>query len=330
MPTTHNEQVERVPLEAISGDTLTEFGLDPAPRELEDSIRAVGITHPLVLVRDGGAFRIVCGHRRRHAAAAVNHRIVPAYVVDALTDADRLLLNLQENRAHRRYSDIEKGRILNKLHDADIKEPELVRLALPVLGEEKSRKRAADLLNVRVFGDSFQRLMHELNIPLRVFAVMVRWENADRTAAERLFTALRPGRNKWRDLLEAVDEIAVRDRTAPREILEDKKISGALDAAGLPASDRYDAVHKHLHARLYPYLSDLQSRLRKAAEQLSLDSRTRLKLSENFEQDLVKIELKFSTKEELTRQVEKLFAACDADALEELLRILQQQERTDR
>jgi ParB-like chromosome segregation protein Spo0J len=330
MTATQNEQVQRIPIEAIEAERLTEFGLDPAPLELEASIRAIGITHPLALGRHGPAYRIACGHRRHRAALALGHRSVPAYVVEALTDADRLMLNLQENRAHRHYTDIEKGRILSKLHDAGIKESELVTLVLPLLGEEKNRKRAVDLLNVRVFEDSFQRLLHALNIPLRVFAVMGKWEDADRAAAERLFADLRPGRNKLRDLLEMVDEIAVRDATVPRTVLEEKKIRTALDDPNRPLNERYDAVHKHLHALRNPYLSDLQSRVRKAAERLNLDPRTKLRLPDNFEQDLVKIELRFSTQEELTRQVEKLFGACDADALAELMRIIKEQGGPDR
>lgn len=330
MAVTYNEQVQRVPVSAIREERLTEFGLDPTPPELEGSIQVLGITHPLVLVGQGDAYRIACGHRRHRAALALGHRIVPAYVVEGLTVIERLLLNLQENRAHRTYSDIEKGRILNKLHDAGVAMPKLVTQVLPVLGEEKSRKRAEDLLRVCVFTESFQRLLHGLNLPLRVFAVMAKWEDADRSAAERLLAQLRPGRNKCRELLEMVDEIAVREGIAPRAILEAPPVTQALEDPHLSPGERYDAVHRRLHARRYPVLSDLQSRVRKAAERLNLDARTRLKLPEHFEQDLVKVELRFSSKEELTRQVEKLFGACDAAALDELLHILKNQKPPER
>lgn len=322
MAENHSTQLQRVPLEAIETESLTAFGLDPAPPELAESIHAIGITHPLVLVPHANQFRIVCGHRRFQVAAALGLRTVPAFVLEAMPDADWLMWNLQENRAHRRYSDIEKGRILNKLHDAGIKETELVTLALPVLGDAKHRKRAVDLLNVRVFTESFQRLLHALNIPLRVFAVMTKWEDADRAAAERLFARLRPGHNKWRAVLETVDEIALRDGTPPADVLQHAALVKILDDPALPTNEQYDAIHKHLHTLRYPHLSDLQSRVRRATEQLYLDAKTKLKLPENFEQDLVKLEMRFSTEAELTRQVEKLFGACDADALKDLLRIL--------
>ncbi len=315
-------QSDRVPREAIRRDALTAFGMDPVPGELVESIRALGITHPLVLVPHGDGFCVVCGHRRLEAAEVLGLDTVPAHLMEPMPGADRLMWNLQENRAHRRYTDIEKGRILHRLHSAGVGEAELVAGVLPVLGEPKTRKRAADLLGVRVFAESFQRLLHELNIPLRVFSLVTKWDEADRAAAERLFAQLRPGHNKWRAVLETVDETATRDGIAPAEVLEHAAILKTLEDASLSTNEKYDAIFSWLHARRYPHLSELQSRVRRAAERLQLDPKTKLKLPENFEQDLVKIELKFSTEEELTRQVEKLFGACDAEALKELLRTL--------
>ncbi|MCF8719554.1 ParB/RepB/Spo0J family partition protein [Nitrospina gracilis] len=315
-------QSDRVLREAIVPDGFTAFGMDPVPGELVESIRALGITHPLVLIPHGDGFRVVCGHRRFQAAQVLGLDTVPAHLVEAMSDVDRLIWNLQENRAHRRYTDIEKGRILHRLHTAGIEEAALATGVLPILGEPKTRKRAVDLLSVCVFTESFQGLMHELNIPLRVFAVMAKWGDADRSVAESLFSQLRPGHNKWRAVLETVDEIATRDGIAPAEVLDHATIVKTLGNASLPANEKYDAIFSHLHSQRYPHLSDLQSRVRKAAERLQLDPKTKLKLPENFEQALVKIELKFSTEEELTRQVEKLFGACDADALKELLRTL--------
>ncbi|MCF8722615.1 hypothetical protein LQ236_000635 [Nitrospina gracilis] len=322
MTESQTTQSDRVPREAIQKDALTAFGMGPVPGELVESIRALGITHPLVLIPYEDGFCVVCGHRRLEAAELLGLDTVPAHLVEPMPEADRLMCNLQENRAHRRYTDIEKGRILHRLRSAGIEETALVTEVLPILGEPKTRRRAVDLLSVHVFAESFQRLMHELNIPLRVFVVMTKWGDADRAAAEHLFSQLRPGHNKWRSVLEMVDEIATRDAIAPADVLVHAAILKTLEDASLPSNEKYDAIFSRLHARRYPHLSDLQSRVRKAAERLQLDPKTKLKLPENFEQDLVKIELKFSTEEELTRQVEKLFGACDAEALKELLRTL--------
>ena len=44
----------------------------------------------------------------------------------------------------------------------------------------------------------------------------------------------------------------------------------------------------------------------------------------NFESDQFKIELNFSSREELTAQVEQLFRITDAEALDELIRIFKE------
>jgi len=286
------------------------------------SINALGITHPVLLAPASKGYQIVCGHRRVECVRLLGFVSVPAFVLaEAPAPAALLKRNLIENRAHRTYSDIEKGGIVLKLAEAGILEAEIIQDYLHLLGLERSKKLFVDLQRCATFSKSLSTLIHSLNVPLRVFSILFRWDADSRAAAESLLDTLRPGVNKCRELLELTDETAVKENTSPQAILSRQEIQSPLNNADLPINQKYDAIHQQLRLWRYPVLTDLQKQVYRAIDQLKLDGRIKLRTPENFESNQFKIELNFSSREELTAQVEQLFRATDAEALDELIRI---------
>ncbi len=322
MTGTSKKSIQWIPLEDIGDNALTRFSLDPAPEALVQSIRKLGITHPVLLAPQGTHYQIVCGHRRMECARLLELDTVPAFVLDATPPpSESLKLNLLENLGQREYSDIEKGRVVHQLAAAGVPEAEIIKDYLPLLDLERSKKLCIDLNRCAAFSENLNTLLHRLKVPLRVFSILFRWDEAGREAAESLLDTLRPGVNKCRELLELIDETAVKENTSPHEILNRKEIQTPLNNAGLPVNEQFDAVHQQLRLWRYPVLTDLQKKVYKAIDQLKLDGRIKLRTPENFESDQFKIELNFSSREELTAQVEQLFRATDSEALDELIRI---------
>ncbi len=322
MTGTSKKRIRDISIEEISEDTLTRFSMDPPPDALLQSINALGITHPVLLAPADKRYSIVCGHRRVECIRLLGFVSVPAFVL-AETPAPAALLkrNLIENRAHRTYSDIEKGGIVHKLAQAQVPEAEIIQDYLHLLGLERSKKLFVDLQRCATFSKSLSTLLHSLNVPLRVFSILFRWDADSRAAAESLLDTLRPGVNKCRELLELTDETAVKENTSPQAILSRQEIQSPLNNADLPINQKYDAIHQQLRLWRYPVLTDLQKQVYRAIDQLKLDGRIKLRTPENFESNQFKIELNFSSREELTAQVEQLFRATDAEALDELIRI---------
>jgi ParB/RepB/Spo0J family partition protein len=325
MTQTSNNQIQSIPLEDIGEEGLTRFSMDPPPDTLVQSIRELGITHPILLAPSGKEYQIVCGHRRVECAHLLKLETVPALMLnDAPDPAQMLKRNLLENRAQRTYSDIEKGGIVYKLKEAGIPEAEIIKDYLPLLDLERSKKLLVDLNQCAAFPKSLKILLHELNLPLRVFSILFRWNANDQALAETLLSTLHPGVNKCRELLELTDETAVKDNTSPQEILNRKEIQTPLNNADLPINEKYDAIHKQLRLWRYPVLTDLQKQVYRAIDQLKLEGRIKLRTPENFENDQFKIELNFSSRDELIKQVEQLFRVTDSEALDELIRIFKE------
>jgi len=312
-----------VPIKSIDvDDQLTNFSWGVPADSLQQSIEEVGVIHPVTLVPLGNGFRIVCGHKRIKIVSQLKIKEIPARILDlAPSDETMLMLNLSENQLHHHYSDIEKGLILFKLSEARVPEIRIIEKYMPMLGLEKSKKLLDEYLSTTQLTTGLKTLLHELNVPVRIFSVLFNWNTESAIAAERFFSVLRPGVNKWRDLLEWIDEISTRDEITPLDLFELPELQSVLNQNDLAPNVRYDRIRQILHSRRYPILSDLRVRLARSLDALKLDDKTKVHVQDSFESDEIRIEMKFRTRDEFVNQLEKLVRASDSEALDELIRI---------
>jgi len=312
-----------VPLERIDrGDRLTDFSLSKTPEALRASIAAIGLLNPLVLSPAGGSFRVAAGHRRLALAHGMGLREVAARVFKSPESDETLLaLNLIENSSHRLFSDVEKGCILTKFRRAGVSEEVLIEKYMPFLGLERSKKYCRDFLAVDGLGREAQSLLHELNIPLRVFSLLYPWDEQARARALELLGTLRPGVNKVRELLTLADECALMQATTPGDLLGREEVRSLLSGGDLPVQEKYEAIHRLLHGWRYPALSAVQKRVAGAIDRLKLDPATRVRFQDSFESDEIRVEMRFREREGWERQVKKLSQASGSPALDELIAV---------
>jgi len=301
---------------------LTDFSLYPTgcPEKLVDSIKEVGIRHPISICSANKPYKIISGHKRVQAAIKSGLTHIPAFLIPTMEDA--LVQNLKENFALRQYSDIEKGCILNKLIAEGIQKDTILDLYMPLLELERSKKIFQDLISVDKIGLGLQKLLHQSKVPVKVFQIFFNWDPENQEAAERFFSITRPGVNKWRDLLELVEEISRRDGITPKEIFSSPSTLETLQDNNLTPSQKYDRVHEGLQQKRYPVLSDLKKQIARALDEMKLDDKTRFKYQESFESDEMKLELKFRDERELSQQVEKIFQALQSGSVEKIIKII--------
>ena len=311
-----------IPLTDIDEENrLTDFSMDGCPEKLMDSIKVIGIRHPISVCPSGNRYSIVSGHKRFQAAPRSGLTTVPAFIVPELDDASRLVINLNENFGQRHYSDIEKGGILNKFTLAGVSDETIIAEYMPLLELERSKKIFSDLSGVDKLSSGLKKLLHRAGVPVKTFNTFYKWDSL--TEAENLFSILKPGINKWRDLLDLIDEVAARENTTQGDIISRDDIQKILTATDLPAPQRYDQIHKTLHNLRYPVLSDMRKQVARALDEMELDDKTRLRFQDTFENNELKLELKFQSEKELSQQVEKIFKALQSGSVEKLVKIFQ-------
>jgi hypothetical protein len=301
------------------------FSCPSTPDFLIDSIEAIGVIHPVVLMKSADGYKIICGHRRLKICQTLGLADIPARVADSDLDAETLLaLNLLENNSHRSYSDIEKGRIINKLASAGLSGENIIQKYMPIMGLERSKKLYQEFSRIDCLQTGLQNLLHALNVPLRIFSPLLHWSEPCRDAAYKLFSEVRPGINKWRELLELADEVARIENKIPGEIFRREEIQSILTQSNLQAYEKYDQISQIMMTWRYPVLTDLRKKIARAQDQLSLGPRTKIRIQESFETEEIKIEIKGRDQKSLVDEVEQLTNATKSDAMGELLRILRE------
>jgi ParB/RepB/Spo0J family partition protein len=317
------ETLISVPLSDLDlNDRLTDFSLNPngCPEKLLDSVKEVGIRHPISICTANKPYKIISGHKRVQATIKAGLTNIPAFSVPTMDDA--LVTNLKENFALRHYSDIEKGCILNKLIAEGIEEDTIIDLYMPLLELERSKKIFQDLILAEKIGSGLQKLLHLSNVPVKVFQVFFAWDIENQEAAETFFATTRPGVNKWRDLLELTEEISRRDGISPIDIFSAPATIKTLEDNSLTPPQKYDRVHQALREKRYPVLSDLKKQVLRALDKMKLDGKTRLKYDDTFESDEMKLEIKFRDERELSQQVEKIFQALQSGSIHKLIKVI--------
>ena len=291
--------------------------MDGCPEKLIDSIKVIGIRHPISVCPYAKRYSIVSGHKRFQAAPRAGLTHVPVVINPELDNATRLVINLNENFGQRHYSDIEKGHILNKLRDARVSDETIISDYMPLLGLERSKKIFTDLSNVKSLSLNMQTMLHRAGVPVKSFSSFYKWD--DLTLAENLFSILKPGVNKWRDILELVNEVAARENTTQGNILSHDDIQKILIAPDQPK--KYDDIHEILYNLRYPVLFTMRKQIACALDKMELDDKTKFRFQDTFESNVLKLELKFQSEKELSQQVEKIFKALQSGSVEKLISI---------
>jgi ParB family chromosome partitioning protein len=111
--------LREVPLDAIlaEGNVRHFWSGDDAAKGLVDSVRALGVVEPVILVPlaqrvNGHRYRLLAGFRRYAASCEAGKETIPAVIREGLTEVQALELQLTENLQRLDMNPIEEARAL--------------------------------------------------------------------------------------------------------------------------------------------------------------------------------------------------------------------------
>ncbi len=321
------KNIEWVSTDQIVNNNLTLFTQSYDYSALTQSIKKLGITNPLILKPSGeGKLQIVCGHQRAHAAKELGLDIIPAWCISKNSSETELIrLNLLEN--NRSYGDIECGGIIAKLVGCKTDESSIIKKYMPMIGLEKSKNLFDQYLSSAQLEEGFQRILHELNIPIRIYSVCFSWKTNCQKAIRNILVQLRPGVNKVRFLLETIDEIGHREEITPENVLSKNQISEFLES-GETAGVIFDKIQENLFQRRFPELDQLKTNVILARDKLKLSNQIKIKTSNSFENGDIRLEIKFSTLEEIINYSNNLSEVAHSEEMKNLINLFKSIERT--
>lgn len=299
----------------------------PQMAALQASVAQAGVLTPLHLRRrpDAARLQVVCGSKRLLACQQTHRTTVPALVHEAaeLPDAQAMLLAVYDNLGCRQFNAVEKGRILKRLRE-DFGYPVATLSAAfcPLLELPPRAEVVEAYCRLAGLDEALQAATVEGTLPLETALWVGGQALADRQALLELFTGLRLGANRAREIATAIDEICQRDALQPSALLHDLGVPALLADAQLAGPQKIERVRRMLHARRYPYFRAHEQRFQEAVRRLRLPSQVRLRPPPYFEGQAYQVAFGFRSRQELQQYAQRLLDAAAHEALDELLSLL--------
>jgi hypothetical protein len=134
--------------------------------------------------------------------------------------------------------------------------------------------------------------------------------------------AFKISENHLRDLMDWLEEIALRDHCGIDVILADKAIKSIETDPRLGRADKLKRVKEELRRRRFPRLAQTEDRLRARIAELKLQPEIALSASPGLEGGSLRVEFSASSQQELQRLAVKLADAAGKDATKEAFALL--------
>lgn len=260
------------------GDYSFPFSLDSGSQELRQSLAELGVLQTPLLAPGEGGRRIVCGRRRLGFLRDQGVAEVEVLLAEGW-DEDRLFQRaLAENRADREFNLLEIADLF--VRAAEIFAPlELENHILPLLPLPR-RERFFRRCRFLAGGPEKLRLAVSAGIvDGETVDLLADWEPLDQERLLDVSVEFSLRRNKLKEVVGRLDDLARRDRLSPATVLET-----ALDKLGqTEPGDQAAVLRRNLREMLYPELEKARCNFLARRERLGLSPALDLQPPPDFE-----------------------------------------------
>ena len=145
---------------------------------------------------------------------------------------------------------------------------------------------------------------------------------ADQEALLELTQALKLGENHFRDFLDWLEEIALRDGVGLCEVLKGESFVNTLSDPRLGRNDKLKRVKEELRRLRFPRLSRIEGEIQQKIRGLKLKPQIQMSIPRDLEGGALTVRVKATSYEELKRLVGEFGQAVDREAMREIFDLL--------
>jgi len=294
--------IEKIPIEQIDlSDETFSVNFMPDLQALRSSIEAIGLIQPVFLRKKSEGYQIVCGFRRVSVMKGVGKSEIESRVFEEkeMDEFQLFFLSLHENLTTRGFNTVEKAIALDKLvHRFQVDQTMIVKTFLPLFSLEPNEKILNTFLSLARMEDQVKRYILKEKVSRSNIRVLSNFTSEDRMALLPLFSSLKLGENRLREMLALLEEISRRDQTWVRDIVNRLEIQAILSQKELTPSQKTDRMKKVLTELRYPKLNQMEKEFEKKRKDLNLPSNISIHHQPFFEGKGLRIEFQFETVEE--------------------------------
>ena len=164
--------------------------------KLQESIRQIGIIHPVVLrsLPSGDTFQIVSGFQRVHCCIELNINQINSLVYhqEELPDAEAIVLTVHQTATSRQLNLIEKSLVLQKLKAmGQLADAEIISNIMPLLDLEPNPKILNHVIRLWDLSDDLKTFIIYNTVALNNAVAFLNFNKKDRKDLYRLLSSLK-------------------------------------------------------------------------------------------------------------------------------------------
>ncbi len=285
-----------------------------------ESIRKAGVLNPPLLSRnEKGGFDVVAGYRRILALKALGEPKTLCKDVTSILPSplERLLANFYENLSLRKFNDIEKAMILQRLQRY-LSAEEILASFLPPLSLSCHESTLKLYLKLADLEEEFQGAIANEEISMRTVKVLFEWDEASRRVLFINLIILRLNFNQQIKFIEYVSDIAMRESVSIPEVLSEDSFVKILENPQWNNPQKAKAVLELLRIRRYPRLARAQQAIQKKISTLSLPSGAAIHYDPYLEAPNYRLEICFKNGKDLRNSINQLHPMDELETIPDL------------
>ena len=287
--------------------------------DLKKSIAGIGLIHSPILHPTTAGYRIVAGFRRIEALRALGRVTLQARLLpDDSDESTRVNLAIADNSLQRALNPIESSRALNLLSSVAVDERHLIQMAA-ALSLPNNPALMAKHMTLTSMPAAVQHGVVSGELPLSMALELKKFDTKTAESLARIFTELRLGLNRQRELLTLLHEIAMREDRSIDALLVGSDVRGIIDNADLDNVRKSGRLRALLFRRRYPAISARAARFNDLVKALRLGSGVKLSPPGNFEGTVYTLSIYFDRKAQLVDRGKCIETLIRSDALGKFL-----------
>jgi ParB family chromosome partitioning protein len=288
--------------------------------DLLDTIPSLGLLHPPVLIESASGYSVVCGFGRIAACRQLGWKSLSARIHAANQNRFQLArLAIADNSLQRPLNLIETSRALNLLVDTSPDRQQLEKAARE-LGLPVNPSVAAKIRQLCRLAIPIQQGILSDTINLAMALELGDMDAKDAETLVALFSGLKLGLNKQRELLLLATEIARREDISVQQLIDEQAFQDILQKADLDRAIRRQQIRSLLRKRRYPAISEAETNYQKQVRQLKLGKQIQLFPPRDFEGTTYAMTLYFKNHQDLRHLNAKINKILEQPALGKILK----------
>ncbi len=291
---------------------------------LYDSIKSLGLLQPLVVQKKNtDKYRLVCGFRRYIVLNQLSIECARSFVISEKTKSARVFtLALQDNVTIREFTPIDISIIINKLEsDFAIQKNEVINQYFPLVGLQKNPKIYQRYKPLAMLPKRWQHGILADTISIEIASQFADRDEKEREAMWHIITNLKPGKNRQREILRLLDDIARIEQKGVPEIIKENDALFILNDKKLTPSQKMSRFKDFLWKKRYPRYMTVEEKFDHLVHQAKCPPDIQLQHPPFFEGETFHVSFAFKSSDDFAQKIQFLQTLNDNDIIKKITRL---------